>query len=234
MKKSYCPCCGKEPIELGRAIIPRFCCDDCNLDITLSPDVECLVSIEDQELGLRVEWSNIGEGICGDYDPADPEDVNLLRFDVYWAPDADNDPDKPIEWEEVEDASYCTQVPADTPVTELIRLLYIIFKRYADVIGDYPYASVKKLGEELSWIAPKQPEDPKVKTVILREVSDPQVVYGVLIAETEEPMSEVVTKFLSAKADVAKTNDEWQVDDLVALLPKEWNARVYEEVNVFI
>ena len=233
MKAIYCPCCGKELLDLGTDLVPRFCCDDCSLDITLTPDVECLVSIEDQNHGLRVDWINIGEGICGDFNPEDPEDVNLLRFDVYWAPNKDDNPDEPIEWEEVEDASYCTQVPADTPKDELVRLLYIIFKRYAAVIGDYPYASVKRLGEELSWIEPKRKKDP-VKTVIIREVTDPKVVYGVLIAETEEPVSEIVSKFLSAKADVAKTTDEWQVADLVALLPKEWNARVCEETNVFI
>lgn len=160
MKKINCPCCGKELINLAaEGEYPRFWCDDCKLDIGLSTDAESLVSIESHEIGLRVDWVNLGEGICGDYNPENPEDVNLLRFDVYWEPDKDTPTDEMrdlVEWEEVEDSSYCTRVPADTPEDELIRLCYVIFKRYAEVIGDYPYCSVKKLGEELSWIEPRK------------------------------------------------------------------------------
>lgn len=100
---------------------------------------------------LRVDWVNLREGISGDYNSEDPEDINLLRFDVYAKRD-DSD------WEEVDDASYCTNVPADTDPDELERLLRVIFDRYSDVIDDYIEngTSVKKLGEELSWIAPNE------------------------------------------------------------------------------
>ena len=53
----------------------------------------------------------------------------------------------------MEDASYCTQDPADTDTGILEKLLRIIYKRYADVLEDDPTASVKKMGEELSWIS---------------------------------------------------------------------------------
>ena len=31
---------------------------------------------------VKIEWVNLGEGYDGDYDPENPDDVNLLRFDV--------------------------------------------------------------------------------------------------------------------------------------------------------
>lgn len=113
------------------------------------------VSIQNDK--LRVDWYNAGEGVNGDYDPEDPEDVNLLRFDVYAKTD-DPSWEHTDGWMEVDDASYCTQVPADTDPKELERLLKVIFDRYNEVIDDYINngASVKGLGEELSWIAPKK------------------------------------------------------------------------------
>ena len=158
MKKLICPCCGRELIDL----LPEtedekkasFWCDNCSIDIDIWPDPETPVSISDAL--VRIDWYNAGEGISGDYNPKDPEDVNLLRFDVYYnpyySPDTDYDS---VDWEEVDDASYCTCVPADSDMTVLVRLLYIIFKRYRGVMESYPESSVKKLGESLSWINPK-------------------------------------------------------------------------------
>lgn len=97
---------------------------------------------------LRVDWYDADEGLCGDYNPEDPNDVHLLRFDVYYREGEYED------WVEVEDASYCTQMPIDTNHEILERALNVIFKEYRNVISDYPYTSVKKLGESLSWISP--------------------------------------------------------------------------------
>lgn len=105
------------------------------------PDPETPISIWDD--CFRVDWYNCGEGVMGDYNPDDPEDINLLRFDVYYKNLLE-------EWEEVEDASYCTGVAADTPIEKLRELLLFIFNRYKDT--NYPNCSVKKLGEELSWL----------------------------------------------------------------------------------
>ena len=152
MKKLICPHCGKELVELTSAIdVFSFWCDDCNLDIVLDKDEETPVSISDDT--LMVEWVNIGEGICGDYNPDDPEDINLLRFDVSYE---DKSRSTAVEtvWEEVENASYCTNTPADTPVEDLLRLLYAVFKEYRSRIDDYPEVSLKKLGEGLSHISP--------------------------------------------------------------------------------
>ena len=152
MKKLKCPHCGKELVELSAAIdVYAFWCDECDLDIVLDKDDETPVSISDDT--FMVEWVNIGEGICGDYNPDDPEDINLLRFDVSYA---DKSRSTAVEtvWEEVEDASYCTNTPADTPVEDLVRLLYAVFKEYRSKIDDYPEVSLKKLGEGLSYISP--------------------------------------------------------------------------------
>lgn len=58
---------------------------------------------------IKVEWEHIGEGWSGDYNPDDPNDEPLLRFTVYirgvWPE---------FEWEQLEDASYCTQMPVGT------------------------------------------------------------------------------------------------------------------------
>ena len=37
---------------------------------------------------VKVEWVELGEGWWGDYDPDDPMDEELLRFDVSWLDDA--------------------------------------------------------------------------------------------------------------------------------------------------
>lgn len=89
-----------------------------------------------------IEWAALGEGLCGDYNPNDPDDVELLRFYVQRKTDG--------EWEDVEDASYCTCFPASATEDEMRKgLEYLMDNFYNAVIsGD----SVKKLGERLSWI----------------------------------------------------------------------------------
>jgi len=88
----------------------------------------------------KVEWVDLGEGLNGDYDPSDPADVELLRFDVM---ERDDD-----EWVPLDDASACTQMPADSSDD--------ILHRGATLIMDATYGktSIKKVCEELSWINP--------------------------------------------------------------------------------
>lgn len=94
---------------------------------------------------VKVIWENIGEGHCGYYDETDPKDENLLRFRVFVKEDD--------YWEEVEDSSYCTYVSADTDNDELMRMLGILMDEFYEVLHDNIYASVKKLGERMSWIS---------------------------------------------------------------------------------
>lgn len=114
-----------------------------------------LLHLEYEEGGVRVCWEDIGEGICGDYDPDDPDDIPLLRFYVDIFRDG--------QWEEVEDASYCTRMPVNTPKPTLDRALRFLHAEYKDALSGYPYTSVKKLGERLSWISPDQFEERKGK-----------------------------------------------------------------------
>lgn len=92
---------------------------------------------------IKVEWSELGEGVCGDYDSSDPEDVELLRFDISrWVYD---------HWEDVEDASYCTQMPVSaTPEQREAGLAMIMNAIYERASSGQ---SIKKLCEELSWIS---------------------------------------------------------------------------------
>ncbi len=130
-------------------------------------DVNCMLQ---EEGNLRVEWVNDGEGICGDYNPDDPEDVNLLRFDVSIL--------RGRQYEEVEDASYCTQMPADTDPKVLLKALRYLLKEYS-VLQNDPDVSVKKLGEQLSWMCPEwfviTPEMIRegLKLELVKFISDP-------------------------------------------------------------
>ena len=106
-------------------------------------DLQILALVRDN---VKVEWEAIGEGLHGDYDPRDPEDIELLRFYVSVLRDG--------EWMEKEDGSYCTNFPVDSTVDEKLAGLEILLDRYHDALSADIDVSVKKLGEEMSWISP--------------------------------------------------------------------------------
>lgn len=70
---------------------------------------------------VRVELHSIGEGLNGDFDPTDPEDIELLRFDVYRQEYGG--------WEPVDDASYCTKLPASS--SSAIKFMVVDFIYHA-------------------------------------------------------------------------------------------------------
>jgi hypothetical protein len=92
----------------------------------------------------RVEWVDLGEGKDGYYDPSDSDDVELLRFDVYF------------DGESVPDGSYCTLMPVNTSEDILKKGLERIMDTIHDkcVVGDC-WKGGGKVFEELSWIEPK-------------------------------------------------------------------------------
>lgn len=96
----------------------------------------------------KVTFSDCGEGYWGDYNPDNPDDVGLLRFDVYYRHPADN------EWEPANDASYCTQVPIETEPATVERLLAVILTEVHSKV-DAHGGGVKKVCERLSWISPE-------------------------------------------------------------------------------
>lgn len=92
---------------------------------------------------VMVEWVELGEGIDGDFDKNDPEDTELLRFDVSQLVNG--------EWEAIDDASYCTQVPVSaTPEQRAKGLELIMSEVYEWASQGY---SIKKVCERLSWIS---------------------------------------------------------------------------------
>jgi len=94
---------------------------------------------------VKVEWEAIGEGLHGDYNPKDPEDIELLRFYVSVLQDG--------VWEEKEDASYCTQFPVSATDEEKLAGLDLLLDRFFDALSEDIDVPVKKLGESLSWIS---------------------------------------------------------------------------------
>lgn len=91
---------------------------------------------------IKVELESIGEGYYGDYDPGNPADVPLLRFTVLKLVDG--------EWEQIDDASYCTELPEWIDNDYQMQVLtYIMDEVYDAVVGG---ASIKKRCELLSWI----------------------------------------------------------------------------------
>ena len=93
--------------------------------------------------GVKIDWVNLDEGYDGDYDPENPDDVNLLRFDVSKFDTRSN------EWTEVEDGSYCTQVPANANHATLRHILTSFMNEiYDDVVN---VGKAKRTCEMLSW-----------------------------------------------------------------------------------
>jgi len=110
--------------------------------------------------GLRVEWVELGEGYDGDYDENDPEDEELLRFDVYVRihPDDDNPEweyhggfiaDDGTKWSGVKDGSYCTRVPASTSEEHRLELL----ERIHIEIENSPEHPRKVDMQRMSWVS---------------------------------------------------------------------------------
>jgi hypothetical protein len=86
----------------------------------------------------KVSLCHIGEGYDGNYNPEDPEDTPLMRFDIYERVNG--------EWEAMDDASYCTAIPATVSKAKLSKALLIIME------GTYGRERVKKAAEGLSWL----------------------------------------------------------------------------------
>lgn len=93
---------------------------------------------------VKVEWMAIGEGLHGDYDPEDPQDIELLRFSVSVLRDG--------FWEEKENASYCTQFPVSASAEEQVAGLQLLLGQFHYVLSPNIDISVKKLAEKMSWL----------------------------------------------------------------------------------
>jgi hypothetical protein len=108
------------------------------------------------EGGVKVILEHIQEGWNGYYDPEDPEDEPLIRFNVFahkklmnpYAEYSYGD-DK---YHYMSDSSYCTQMPTNISKKMIDRALKVIMYEVKDaVIGGN---SIKKTCERLSWLSP--------------------------------------------------------------------------------
>ncbi len=95
---------------------------------------------------LRLEWEYIGEGVSGDYNPDDPDDIPLLRFTISRVA-------TPLsgEYEPVEDASYCTMVRITTP-------RQVLWGAGKAILQAFSNNEDSKLLEQLSWITLEIPK----------------------------------------------------------------------------
>lgn len=111
------------------------------------------------EGNLMVELEDIGEGLSGDYIEDDPKDVPLLRFTVY---EMRTDDEGHSQWEQIDDASYCTLLDVNISDEIKERALKHIMGEVLLAIGTG--ASLKRTCEGLSWIKPSDfAGDPKPK-----------------------------------------------------------------------
>lgn len=108
---------------------------------------------------VKVEWTDLGEGLSGDYDPSDPEDISLLRYDA-WVRITGTDEDerrglenayKGDEWGYKPNGSYCTTTPADTDELALLDLAQIIAERLAENLDNGGW---KSTAESMSFASP--------------------------------------------------------------------------------
>lgn len=144
---------------------------DFDINVRYNIDKETPVSARGRH--VRADWSNIGEGYCGFFDPNDPEDTNLLRFDIYYREDEETE-----DWETVDGASYCTLMPADAGKEELTKSIMNILLLFSEIIeqepdqhisenlfgtfpqiskdlfGTFPQISIRELAQKLSWVRP--------------------------------------------------------------------------------
>lgn len=73
-----------------------------------------------------IEWEDIGEGLAGDYNPDDPDDVPLLRFTITGGP--------------CDGLSYCTDIQVGAPPNVLSAVAVKLVT-----------CSTRREVEELTW-----------------------------------------------------------------------------------
>jgi hypothetical protein len=116
---------------------------------------------EDGLVRVDLDWE--GEGINGDYDGTDPDDVPLLRYGIsrkftkdcrddrfYYLTGEQYEGRQIGEWCYVEDGSYCTQLPVTAPREQLIDAAQFILSYVENGVRDLNHQ--KRMYESLSWI----------------------------------------------------------------------------------
>lgn len=130
IKKLCCPKCGMELINLSVEEESNFCCDECDLDITLNSSEALPVIIEDGS--VRLEWEDNGHGLCGDFDGSADSDYHTLDFNVYISDEFEDD--DAIFWDSL--WSLPTQINADEPIEFLLEELYKQFEYFRELLKE--------------------------------------------------------------------------------------------------
>lgn len=110
-------------------------------------DVDANTPYSIRDRNLRIDWVRLGEGFSGDFNAEDPDDRELLRFDIFFR---ENEPE--AHWDVQE--SRCTMMPADTDEVILIAALNVIYDRVSYECSDHN-CSISWLADELSWLSPE-------------------------------------------------------------------------------
>lgn len=102
---------------------------------------------------VKVTLEYIGEGLCGDYDPADPDDRPLLRYNLSRLNDGNDSLEDVAEdcgsdWWAVIDGSYCTLLSVNDDRDKLIEAAKAILRQVED--GLTSCCREKRLYESLS------------------------------------------------------------------------------------
>lgn len=120
--------------------------------------IEDFTELELIKDNVKVCWWYADEGNDGYYQADDPDDVPLLRFDIAtW--DAEEN-----WWVCLEDASYCTLMPIDTPKEILMRgLEKLMSVFYEDTLKGHVS---KRMCEHYSWMSPEDFEDEENNEVL--------------------------------------------------------------------
>lgn len=106
----------------------------------------------------RVEWVRTGEGWSGEYDPSDPRDVELLRFDVQVLLETG--------FVTILDASYCTQVPAATDDETRKKLAAVILAEVSTIVNFGLMRSLERNAGEWSSVEMSAGAFPQLKHVV--------------------------------------------------------------------
>lgn len=90
---------------------------------------------------VKIQLVTLGEGYSGDYNPENPDDEELLRFDV-------------IHREETL-CSYCTAMPVNITNEQKEEMLNILMNALYNAIMCGYGNEVDKIAQRMSWINPE-------------------------------------------------------------------------------
>lgn len=114
----------------------------------LTEDFQTVEVRDERYPNYMLEWEYIGEGFEGDYDPDHGADEPLLRFTLYKRAEDMG----AVEWEQVDECSYCTDNNTETPREHLEKMGVRIIETLAPLVD--AGEGYRGAAAALSWIDP--------------------------------------------------------------------------------